>query len=710
MHHKSIRFAALVLSVLISLSGLTSCGGSKTTIRTASDGGIISPDGTAGPRTVSVLTTEKLFSDNGYSFLIDKSSGGIAVTDGKKAWTALPLTENGTASVLTVRVIGRDGTRILDSQSDCAVYGGFSYEVNGNTVNAKYVFSENADAAAKSDDELGKHDLRVTVPVSYTFADSALTVRVDTAGIKLSSGTVVESISLMPYFCAVAPSSDRNNKDFLLVPDGCGALIFTGRTAADYNEKRYAVYGSRDDDVYDAPLGAFGARTGRYAVAAIVTEGEAISEIRAASASAKTSSYHIVYPAFTLTEVKSDGGKLSMSDSYSGPVCVVYRFLSENNANETGMAAAVRAVLILNGTIPDGVKPETTLPLNVELICSPDGKRNNIVSGFEEAEDFLSVLKGKGLNNVKLIMNGCLSGGLVQEPVRKAGLLRAAGGEKDFSSLCGYAKKQGYSVFLAANVTYGADENRPALDMDGNKTEKAADALLTDGKNELVLTKLSLLEKSCVRLMEYAGKLGADGCALTDAGEPPVSDHASGISDRQTASDIVAQNVSSFGTLGKLAVFGGNFNTLASADVITELPFYTSCPESEGYRAIPFIQTVLHASAAYSGAPVNTAALPRLEMLKTVEYGGVPYFRWTLGGNSVCNYENMFSDAVEFCTDASAQLSDLFDKRITGHYQTADGVFCTEYSSGTLVYINYNNYSVDVGNIAVMPYDYIRIN
>ena len=73
-------------------------------------------------------------------------------------------------------------------------------------------------------------------------------------------------------------------------------------------------------------------------------------------------------------------------------------------------------------------------------------------------------------------------------------------------------------------------------------------------------------------------------------------------------------------------------------------------------------------------------------------------------------YEQTFNEAVTFVLRASDELGDVNSCRIVSHGEVEDGVFCTGYDNGARVYVNYNNYSVNIGDIAVLPYDYIRIN
>ena len=87
----------------------------------------------------------------------------------------------------------------------------------------------------------------------------------------------------------------------------------------------------------------------------------------------------------------------------------------------------------------------------------------------------------------------------------------------------------------------------------------------------------------------------------------------------------------------------------------------------------------------------------------------MPHYSWNFNENSDKYYEYSLTEVVEFCLKAKSELGDLTSKRITGHEKIADGVTCTVFEGGVRVYVNYNNYSVIIGEVAVMPYDYLRI-
>ena len=55
-------------------------------------------------------------------------------------------------------------------------------------------------------------------------------------------------------------------------------------------------------------------------------------------------------------------------------------------------------------------------------------------------------------------------------------------------------------------------------------------------------------------------------------------------------------------------------------------------------------------------------------------------------------------------------FSDLQDQRITSHEEIKENVMRTIYSSGSEIYVNYNNKAVTVSGITIDPQGFMRVN
>jgi len=143
----------------------------------------------------------------------------------------------------------------------------------------------------------------------------------------------------------------------------------------------------------------------------------------------------------------------------------------------------------------------------------------------------------------------------------------------------------------------------------------------------------------------------------------------------------------------------------------------TTYPSVKGYEPVPFVPMLLHGLVSYAGTPVNDASDPEEMLLKSIEYGAFPSYKWNYNADpslppSQDNryYENWIARAADFYPAANKALADIAASRITAHYQAAEGVFCTEYDVAAKVYVNYNNKPAEVGNLLIEARSFLKIS
>ena len=125
---------------------------------------------------------------------------------------------------------------------------------------------------------------------------------------------------------------------------------------------------------------------------------------------------------------------------------------------------------------------------------------------------------------------------------------------------------------------------------------------------------------------------------------------------------------------------------------------------------------VLHGIVDYTGEPINTQVNIEETLLKYVEYGACPHFAWSYEpvgeseNDDIYYYDNTINTAAEYYAEVDGILNDLRDARMTDHYEVADGVFCTEYDTGSLVYVNYTDSDYETLGVTVEANGFIRIN
>ena len=155
------------------------------------------------------------------------------------------------------------------------------------------------------------------------------------------------------------------------------------------------------------------------------------------------------------------------------------------------------------------------------------------------------------------------------------------------------------------------------------------------------------------------------GFSIKDAGKLLYSDFGGGYINRQEAKKLVASHIQALATQRGLMVDTGNFYLVKNADIIVNLPVSTYYKESAAYEPVPAAPIILHGIADYSGKPVNLSGDRQKAMLKSIEYGMLPYYEWVFDSDSTLYYNPYITEAVEFYKKSEKMLSDLRTSAIT---------------------------------------------
>ena len=753
--------AVLCVILALTLAGLCACARRPDGVRSLSVGNEIrgASDIAYTLHSTAAERFENTASADGLGLMYDRETGAVGVKDTAHdiLWSALPFSGNGSAAVLAVALVSEQGRSYLNSQDNSVAFGTFSMEETENGFSVEYRMAPTADTAKKAESELAEGELYFRVRINYMLEDGAFTAAIDCGDLFVSEGYVPETLSFLPSFGAVSadavpvgveieepdPSDEASasqpdepspetaeektgneandaadapvdsaafTRSYMLVPDGCGAVMYTDTPDAGTANLTFRL-DSKETGVNIAPAGAgyFGVCARSAGFAGVIRKGEAIASIRAIRAEANADGLNTVYPEFTLTPSKTDGQTYLYGARFNGRIEVVYRFVYGVGSNPVGLASACRETLIRNSMLSQEILPEGYYPLNTAFVVSVTGS-GGAVTGYAQAEDLAGVLKGKGVKQMNLVAEGALTGGVYQAGSRYAPL-GGAGGKKDLADLCSYAAAQNYDIYAAVNLLTAGSSLGAAKNISGERASVFIENPLAPyiggaGKNRN-LAAAKTVDANTLRLLNRTDTLGFSGYAVTDA-DTVYADFGRG-EDASSIRDTVNENLKAISTRNGLLLHTAGFGSLRYADLLTELSFSPSFAESDAYAATPFLPAVLHGTLSYSGAPVNEDELYVLQLLKCVEYGAAPYARWVFSGSSPLFYERNYADITEFFVNAAEQLGDLSDQRIVAHEKAADGVFATTYEGGSIVLVNYNHYSVNVGNINVPPYNYIRI-
>lgn len=612
---------------------------------------------------------KKISSSGVLEMYLDERNFSICILDtiSGKLWRSLPLRDTGENTAnLSLDIILKGRVYTLNSQSDSVAPGYAVYEVKDDILTINYNFRRSL--------ENGK-EVDITVPLTFTLSEGTLKVGLDCSRITDNSQTdvFISSLDILPFFGA---DSKGQQGDFILLPSSSGIIIDTHTPAEAFDEISLPVYGediAKNQGVTSyVPVGAFGMKQGSSAFLCLIDEGEALSSIKARKALSKGTANR-VSAEFEITPTLITDKTIYLSkETYKGTVSLSYRFLSGSNADYITMAGACRELLIRQGRLRDSSDSEGGYPFNLTLISYSAEKGQTTSS--QEAQELITSLNTKGISDVNIIVK--------------------SDKKYDPSFLSDFSEKDKLNLSISSEVF--AYDKKGSVTLSGNKSG----------------VDIGSLSKKSDYLIDMMRKENA-GICLLDIGSILPSDYSKKGNTREKLLSDISSLCTTLSSHGSLTVSKGNIYTVKYADSIINIPESSPLEDNPYCKGVPFLQAVLHGICDYSFTAVNLSRDPAKAMLKAIEYGAVPHYEWyfsDLEESDIYHYMNSLSEARLLYENMKNMFSDLRDQRITAHEEVKKNVMHTVYSSGSEIYVNYNNKAVSVGGITLDPMGFMRVN
>lgn len=738
-----IRVAAAVLSLSMTGMLLSSCGGvgtgSGARLTAQSFAAVVDRAGEACGGHAASEQDLMFVSKSGLGELyFDPATFSVAVRDTakNKLWTALPADgthEDGSAA-FRATVSANGAVYALNSQDNSVAFGAASHTIENGVLTVRYVMASDAAAAAKTAESVAQGELWLAFSVRFSLESGSLITELDCSSITAAPGVDVLELDVLGSFGA---STAAQEGDFILVPDGSGALIRTDSGTPLAEPVCLRVYGS-DPAINEAAentalMGVFGVKQGDAAFCAIIEQGAAIARIRAEKSDGEGSRSR-VWSSFILQDSSVAAGTLSAQDSvqvsgsrYTGSIRLCYRFLSDSNASYAGMAIASREQLIRDGVLPNISVEGDSLPFVFTTVGASDlnGKKTRQTT-YSQAQDMVRQLKAKGVDNVYLRYLGALSGGMNQTDLSNASFPLSLGGKGDLEDLFTYMDRQNLRIFLDVNMLT-ASSRISGMSKAAGAQGKALRVTLRDPLASLIAgssaetTALTArkIETALMDFLSWMKNYPGIEYSFRDVGQLLYSDFSGSGTDRETLAAHLSQLLGKASYDRELMVDTGNLYALKNADFITNLPLTCSYAEGEAYEAVPFIPMILHGTLDYSGEAINLSGDGQTtqSLLRSIEYGACPSYLWVYStpeayadSLSAVSYEKTANDAAKFYIQANSALADLRGSRMTDHQKISDGLYMTEYDSSSVFYVNYNDTAANVDGVSIPANGFIRIN
>ncbi len=737
------KSAAAMLCLCLAAGILTSCsGGEESGVKTTKS--VVSLNSVANPSVAADLhfTDTASLADTGITsgligLAIDEKTGsfGIKLTSSQQVWSALPLRDEIpegkspaiNASVVSLKIIG--GTEIFyrNSQDNSVAYG--TSQITTTPTGADFVYNIFTDEETAKKTAFDKTDIGFRVTVKVELVDGSANVSCTHENITGNPDAFIESLDLLNSFGAYMLSSED---DFLLVPDGSGAIIKTAVYDESFEPLSFAVYGNDPSQLSEessaAIIPAFGMKHNGIAFVSLIQKGDAAATIKAQKATG-ISEYNLIYPSFSVTPVHYENETLYVSKgTASDEISLCYRFLTGNNATYAGLASACREQLIRNSVLSTkNVETTNYLPFCLTLTGATTKSVGpfsylSTLTTFEQANDMLIRMRNKGINNIGIRYTGVFSGGTDSKDISNAKILSRLGGTEKLGELYEYAAAQKMNLYLDVNILSSATDFSGTNAMSINKSDSsytpvsAVAEYMEEQPAERKLRSLNKLSKLVAGILSDTRYYGFSGFCLNDVGSVLYSDFSSGGMLRDTAADTVAKAIAPLSTGHSTMAVGGNFYMLKNIGTVINVPLKATASQSGAYFTVPFVQLVLHGIVDYAGNPINTEVNLEETLLKNIEFGACPHFEWNYEpvtdhtDSDIFYYDNTINAAAEYYVQANEALNDLRDARMTDHYEVDDGVFCTEYDTGSMIYVNYTDNDYSTLGVVVEARSFLRVN
>lgn len=579
------------------------------------------------------------------------------------------------------------------------------------------------------------------IPCFFGIKEDRFIARVLSDQIVQHGSLLVAEISLLPYFGA----GSLEDNGYMFVPDGCGALIYYNNQKQGYQSYLQRVYGSNLalnvqsnlKVAKDATMPVFGIKKNDAALLAVITKGEYQAEIKAEVAR-KTTSNNIVYSNIVYIQGENNT-LLSGSDKEESTVMispqhnqfpyyeVSYYFL-EKDAGYSEMAARYREYLIQEKGMKE--KGAEQKYVNLTFLGGIDVRRTLLgvpyhtvaaLTKFSELSTIAKELQQSAGNNFQICMYGLEKGGIKSKMPTSLSYESALGGKSGYRKMEEALKTAGIPFYpICDPITIKKSGNGyRAIHGVRNVSRSASvqyDYLLTTGAKDSGSAPYYLIspkyeEKIMNSLLKSAEKREVDALGFASLADHMYSDfRRESISANETGTYWENALKTAADSLDKLLLDGAYAYAFPYADGITDVPVFSSQYDVED-EAVPFYQMVVGGAAALYSEPLNESGNVREMFLHCVEYGVSPSFLLMAAAPDALqetDYQKFYSIAwsdwkeeIEGMIGELSALDNVCGQVLIQHRKVSDGVYESTYQDGTVIYVNYQKDSVQMGDTLI---------
>lgn len=555
------------------------------------------------------------------------------------------------------------------------------------------------------------------------------------------------ALSVLPYLGA----HRDGDTGYFVSPDGSGALTyFDVARVSNYNEYSKKIYGiDATFDLLESPdysnekltMGVYGIVDDEYMLTSFIDTGETNAELKIGNPGVKNLPFYSIYFEFTYRyfyrmQMTKGGTQFDMviKDQQIGDAVQHIYFDSkpgfEQTESETtaftyvDTALKTRDLLLKKWKDQWGIEKaaltEGEAPMNIRFFMGAEtvsgGVLNQmkVLTNFNDVKDIGNELEEAGVTDLRLTLLGWTSHGYYWNATKKNTVDSDLGGKKGLRSLNDWASERKLTLALDNNLLYIYGNPSNGATLRSSVVKKPNTFYLyyyinsSFGRLYYLGYYMSpcyfnnkLIDKQISRLQSY----GTSEVVLQQVGDTLYTDYnEKNALTRSQAQKMYVEWIKKYKeNFDHVSVYYGNDYAVAFADTLDDIPIEKSSRIIFDEQ-IPFVQIVYHGLVEYYTEPINRQDRPGYALLKAIEYGANISYEVTkneidqlMYTDYVFLYKGQFKllkDEIVSSYKAVCEAVKPFSTQsIVDHYRLAPftEVYCTEYSGGAKVYVNYTD-------------------
>ena len=603
-------------------------------------------------------------------------------------------------------------------------YGNIKNEVSKDVAQAEVEKIENGINVVYTFSKFG-----FKIPVEYTVTETGFKASVIAKDIKETSKFFsLGTINLLPAFAA----ADNTHDGYIMVPDGSGAIIDLNQTANPVFDYSSPVFGRdnaipyklKRDNASNVRMPVIGMKRSDGGFCAIVTN-SAASAIVNASLSGVKRSYSSAFFGFNYRSSDTvqmnsqawDSRMISVINEnreHPDEYTVEYYLTEEEKSEYYDMAAIYRQYLINAEQIEKNNSPRKDLvieflggvhrqenilgiPVDKVIPLTTSDDINDAISDFSPNLNMSVVLSlyTKNADNY-LITNNFTPDGEIT-------------GKSSFKKMLSNLKDKNIDINMNLNLTDMIKDSNAVFTLGKipltNFPFKPSTFQEDKSMRETYLLTPSKIKTASENLSKKASEYPELGAAAFSLGSNLYSDfNAKNHSSREESMKIWQEVFKNLFLDKKIVFSNANSYAFPYASLITDVPLHSS-KNLMFTKDIPFYQIVLHGYIPYTIPSANQYFDTQTYFLKSIETGSAMKYLFakrnlsklqytSLQEYDFVEYDKHWNNANSYSLQNKQELQDVSNESIISHKEYTSGVFCTEYSNGTKIYVNYNEHDV----------------